>query len=52
MVPIVETEDIEDASESLPPVRPLIRFDAVELSLFFRGIGGRTLPGSSVRSLL
>lgn len=48
----VENDDTEDASESLPPVIELIRFDAVELVLFFLGSGGRTLPGNSVRSLL
>ena len=36
----VDTEDIDDASESLPPVIELIRFDAVELVLFFFGRGG------------
>lgn len=49
---MVDTEDREDASPLLPPVMPLIRFDAVELCLFFLGIGGRTLPGNSVRNLL
>lgn len=48
----VDTEDIEDVSESLPAVIELIRLDAVELVLFFFGTGGSTLPGNSVRSLL
>lgn len=51
-VACVDTDDIDDASESLPPVIELIKFDAVELVLFFLGRGGSTLPGNSVRSLL
>jgi len=52
-VPIVETDDIDDASSSSPlPVIPLNRFEAVELCLFFFGIGGRIFPGNSVRNLL
>lgn len=49
---LVEAEDIDEASESLPPVMLPIRVDAVELDLFFFGSGGSTFPGSSVRSLL
>jgi hypothetical protein len=51
-VACVDTDDIDDASESLPPVIELIRLDAVELDLFFLGSGVSTLPGNSVRSLL
>jgi hypothetical protein len=49
---MVETEDTDEASESSPPLTALSRFEAVELCLFFRGIGGRIFPGNSVRSLL
>lgn len=52
IVPMVLTEDTEEASSSLPPVTALSKFDAVELCLFFLGIGGRTFPGNSVRNLL
>ena len=51
-MPIVETDDIDEASESSPPLTALNKFEAVELCLFFFGIGGRTLPGNSVRNLL
>jgi hypothetical protein len=49
---MVETEETDEASLSLPPVIPLKRFEAVELCLFFLGIGGNTFPGNSCRSLL
>lgn len=53
IVPMVETEDMDEASSSSPlPVSPPSRFEAVELCLFFFGIGGRTFPGNSVRNLL
>ena len=52
-LPIVETEDTEDASLSSPlpitvPSNPVL----VELVLFFLGSGGKTFPGSSVASFL
>jgi hypothetical protein len=49
---MVEIEDIDEASESSPPLTALNKFEAVELCLFFFGIGGRTFPGNSVRNLL
>lgn len=49
---MVDILDIEDASESSPPLTALNIFEAVELCLFFFGMGGRTFPGSSVRNLL
>ncbi len=49
----MDTEDSDDTSLSLPlPVTALTRLDAVELCLFFLGIGGNTFPGNSVRNLL
>jgi hypothetical protein len=51
-IPIVDTEDTDEASESSPPLTALNKFEAVELCLFFLGIGGRTFPGNSVRNLL
>lgn len=48
----VDTEEIEDLSESLPPPIETISPEAVESDLFFLGIGGRTFPGSSVRRCL
>src|SRR5271168_764464 len=50
--PIVETEDTDEASSSFPPITPVIKFVAVEFCLFFLGMGGRILPGNSVRSFL
>lgn len=52
-VSIVETEDIDEASLSsaFPSTEPK-RPDEVELVLFFFGIDGRTLPGSSVANFL
>lgn len=44
----VETDDTDEASSSAPTLR---KDECVEL-LFFRGNGGSTLPGSSVRSRL
>jgi hypothetical protein len=49
---MVETDDTDDASESLPLRTALKRFEVVELCLFFFGIGGRTFPGNSVRNFL
>jgi len=49
---MVDIEDIDEASESSPPLTALSKFEAVELCLFFFGIGGRTFPGNSVRNLL
>ena len=51
-VPIVETDDKDDASSSSFPRIPFIRFAVVELCLFFLGIGGRTFPGNSTRNFL
>jgi len=51
-IPMVETDDTDDASESLPLRTALKRFEVVELCLFFFGIGGRTFPGNSVRNFL
>jgi hypothetical protein len=51
--PTVETDDCEDASSLSPlPITLPSKFEAVELDLFFFGISGRTLPGSSVRNFL
>lgn len=43
---------MEEASESLPPGLLDKSPGADEFDLFFRGIGGRTFPGSSVRMCL
>lgn len=51
-VPIVDTEDVEEASSSSLPLILLIIFDVVELCLFFLGIGGNTFPGNSNRKFL
>ena len=52
--PMVDTEDNDDlsSSSSSRPMAPLMRLVAVELCLFFLGIGGRIFPGNSVRSAL
>ena len=50
VVSCVETEETEDASSS-PPLGTESKDDIV-VDLFFRGNGGKTLPGISVRSLL
>lgn len=52
IVPIVDTDDTDESSSSSFPLTLLMRFDAVELCLFFLGIGGNTLPGNSVRRFL
>jgi hypothetical protein len=53
MVLIVDTDDKDDISSSSSfPLTLLMIFDAVELCLFFLGIGGSTLPGNSVRRFL
>lgn len=52
IVPIVETEETDEASSSVLPMTPLNRLEAVELCLFFLGIEGRIFPGNSVRNLL
>jgi hypothetical protein len=49
---MVDTELIEEASESAPPLAPVNKLVAVELCLFFFGIEGRTLPGNSVLNAL
>jgi hypothetical protein len=50
---MVDVEDTEDASLSLPaPITVLNIVDAVELCLFFLGMGGKILPGNSVLSFL
>ncbi len=47
----VETDDTDDVSELFPSWLPKM-LGATECDLFFWGIGGRTLPGNSVRNLL
>src|SRR5271156_1622802 len=50
VVSCVEMEETEDASSS-PPLGTESK-DVIVDDLFFRGNGGKTLPGISVRSLL
>lgn len=52
VVCIVEIDETDDASSSLTLEIPEIRLEAVECCLFFFGMDGKILPGSSVRSLL
>lgn len=47
----VETDESDEASESLPPLKLVQKPEAVVSDLFFFGNIGRTRPGSSVRSL-
>lgn len=50
---LVETDEIEEASESLPLLNMDVKgIDVVVSDLFFLGISGSTRPGSSVRSRL
>jgi hypothetical protein len=53
LVSWVDTEEMDEASSSLdPPVTAEKRLEVVVSDLFFLGRLGRTLPGSSIRSLL
>lgn len=48
----VDTEEMEEASESFPLLNTDVKAVVVVSDLFFLGISGSTRPGSSLRSRL